>query len=206
MVDGQQLSVGETGDGGAGGATGELAWVKEGTGKRASRNSESEEGHWRLRLRLGSESPTTFPTLRQSMTPNGRLLPVPGVPRWAQSALRGLNWQDGYSAATPSLIFSETRSRLAFALLPPRDMPGLSILIIGNGGREHALVWRLSQSPTVDKIYVCPGNGGTALESKAVNVNLSPSDFPSLVDFALKNEVFYHHVARLFHNSRSDIF
>ncbi|KAI1789761.1 aminoimidazole ribonucleotide synthetase [Ganoderma leucocontextum] len=68
-------------------------------------------------------------------------------------------------------------------------MPGLTILIIGNGGREHALVWRLSKSPVVDKIYVSPGNGGTALESRTVNVNLSPSDFPSLVDFALENEV-----------------
>ncbi|PIL31709.1 hypothetical protein GSI_06412 [Ganoderma sinense ZZ0214-1] len=69
------------------------------------------------------------------------------------------------------------------------DMPRLTILVIGSGGREHALAWRLSQSPTVHKIYVCPGNGGTALESKAVNVNISPADFPALVDFALKNEV-----------------
>nr|VWO94286.1 ATP-grasp domain-containing protein [Ganoderma boninense] len=85
-------------------------------------------------------------------------------------------------------------------------MPGLTILIIGNGGREHALAWRLSQSPTVDKIYVCPGNGGTALESKAVNVNLSPSDFPALVDFALENQVYRRHVVTLLRELYPDVF
>ncbi|KAI0332028.1 aminoimidazole ribonucleotide synthetase [Cubamyces sp. BRFM 1775] len=68
-------------------------------------------------------------------------------------------------------------------------MSALRILVIGSGGREHALAWKLSQSPKVDRIFVCPGNGGTALESKTTNVNLSASDFPALVDFALKNEV-----------------
>ncbi|KAH9898153.1 aminoimidazole ribonucleotide synthetase [Cubamyces lactineus] len=68
-------------------------------------------------------------------------------------------------------------------------MSALRILVIGSGGREHALAWKLSQSPNVDRIFVCPGNGGTALESKTTNVNLSASDFPALVDFALKNEV-----------------
>ncbi|OSC99445.1 aminoimidazole ribonucleotide synthetase [Trametes coccinea BRFM310] len=68
------------------------------------------------------------------------------------------------------------------------DSP-LSILVVGSGGREHALAWKLSQSPRVHKIFVCPGNGGTAHESKTTNVNLSASDFPALVDFALKNDV-----------------
>ncbi len=125
----------------------------------------------------------------------------PGSSGWAQSALRRLDW---YLLGSCSSSFHI--SRLAFALLPPRDMPGLTILIIGNGGREHALVWRLSQSPTVNRIYVCPGNGGTVLESKAVNVNLSPSDFPSLVDFSLKNEVYYHRVVRVLFDSYPDVF
>ncbi|KAI0375249.1 aminoimidazole ribonucleotide synthetase [Pilatotrama ljubarskyi] len=68
-------------------------------------------------------------------------------------------------------------------------MTALRILVIGSGGREHALAWKLSQSPRVDEIFVCPGNGGTSLEPKTTNVNLSPSDFPALVDFALKNGV-----------------
>ena len=42
----------------------------------------------------------------------------------------------------------------------------MKILIIGSGGREHALAWRAAQSPTVDKVFVAPGNAGTALEPK----------------------------------------
>ncbi|KAF5385165.1 hypothetical protein D9615_001349 [Tricholomella constricta] len=63
------------------------------------------------------------------------------------------------------------------------------ILLLGNGGREHALAWKLSQSDLLDRLYVCPGNGGTAQEPKTFNVDLSPSDFPRLVEFAVKNEV-----------------
>ena len=68
-------------------------------------------------------------------------------------------------------------------------MAPLIVLVIGGGGREHALAWKLSQSPLVHKIFVCPGNGGTSLEPKTVNVDISASDFPALVDFAVKNEV-----------------
>lgn len=66
----------------------------------------------------------------------------------------------------------------------------IRILLLGNGGREHALAWKLSQSELLDRLYVCPGNGGTAQEPKTTNVDLSPSDFPRLVEFAVKNEVF----------------
>lgn len=65
----------------------------------------------------------------------------------------------------------------------------LRVLIIGSGGREHALAWKLSQSDLVASIFVCPGNGGTAHEAKTTNVDLSPADFPALVDFAVKNDV-----------------
>ncbi|RPD64812.1 aminoimidazole ribonucleotide synthetase [Lentinus tigrinus ALCF2SS1-6] len=68
-------------------------------------------------------------------------------------------------------------------------MTALNVLVIGSGGREHALAWKLSQSQLVRKIFVCPGNGGTSLEAKTENVDISPSDFPALVNFALKNEV-----------------
>lgn len=68
-------------------------------------------------------------------------------------------------------------------------MAPLTILIIGSGGREHALAWKLSQSTLVDKIFVCPGNGGTSLESKTTNIDLFPSDFPALVRFAVEHEV-----------------
>ena len=67
----------------------------------------------------------------------------------------------------------------------------LRILLIGSGGREHALAWKLSQSPRVDTIYVVPGNGGTARGLKKVeNVDtVKADDFPGLVAFAKENNV-----------------
>ncbi|KAJ3882728.1 aminoimidazole ribonucleotide synthetase [Lentinula edodes] len=65
----------------------------------------------------------------------------------------------------------------------------LKILLLGAGGREHALTWKLAQSPLVEHIYVCPGNGGTNQEAKASNLNLPLHDFPQLVDFAVKTGV-----------------
>jgi phosphoribosylamine--glycine ligase / phosphoribosylformylglycinamidine cyclo-ligase len=68
-------------------------------------------------------------------------------------------------------------------------MNQLHVLIVGGGGREHALAWRLAQSLIVEKIYVAPGNGGTVFSPKSTNVNLSASDFPKLVDFAVRNKI-----------------
>ena len=65
----------------------------------------------------------------------------------------------------------------------------LRILLLGNGGREHALAWKISQSKLLDRLFDCPGNGGTANEPKTVNVNIPVTDFPRLVEFAVKNEV-----------------
>lgn len=63
----------------------------------------------------------------------------------------------------------------------------MHVLIVGNGGREHALAWKIAQSPRVERVYVAPGNAGTA--QLAVNVNLSPMDFAGLIDFARKNHI-----------------
>ena len=52
----------------------------------------------------------------------------------------------------------------------------INVLIIGSGGREHAFTWKASQSDLVEKIFVAPGNAGTSLESKAVNIDISASD------------------------------
>lgn len=62
----------------------------------------------------------------------------------------------------------------------------MKILLIGSGGREHAMAWKMAQSKKVEKIYVAPGNGGTAIENKCENVNLTEID--DLIKFA-KDEV-----------------
>lgn len=65
----------------------------------------------------------------------------------------------------------------------------MDILIIGNGGREHALAWKAAQSPLADKVFVTPGNAGTALEHKVENVNISATDIPALVKFAQDKQI-----------------
>jgi phosphoribosylamine--glycine ligase len=64
----------------------------------------------------------------------------------------------------------------------------MKLLVIGGGGREHALAWKLAQSKRVQKVYVAPGNGGTATEDGLENVDLSKVE--DLVAFAKKNEVY----------------
>lgn len=65
----------------------------------------------------------------------------------------------------------------------------MRILVIGSGGREHAIVWKLSRSTTVEKIFLAPGNGGSYQEQRVINVDLDIADFPALVKFATENEV-----------------
>lgn len=60
----------------------------------------------------------------------------------------------------------------------------MRILLVGNGGREHALAWKFGQSEQVSQIYAAPGNGGTARAPKCENVNLGVGAFDALVDFA----------------------
>jgi len=65
----------------------------------------------------------------------------------------------------------------------------VKILIIGNGGREHALAWKLASSPAVSEIIVAPGNAGTALEHKTRNVPIPVTDFDALVALARTEQV-----------------
>jgi len=67
----------------------------------------------------------------------------------------------------------------------------MKVLVIGGGGREHALAWKLAQSPRVTKVFVAPGNAGTALEANVTNVDLSVSDLDGLVAFAESNAIDY---------------
>src|SRR6187455_271470 len=63
----------------------------------------------------------------------------------------------------------------------------MNVLIIGEGGREHALAWKIKQSPRAGRVFVAPGNAGTALDAE--NVDISPTDFARLIKFAKQNEI-----------------
>src|SRR3954462_885263 len=63
----------------------------------------------------------------------------------------------------------------------------MKVLVIGNGGREHALAWKLAQSPKVQAVYVAPGNGGTALDRRLENVPVT--DIPALRAWAQKMKI-----------------
>ncbi|GMQ92324.1 MAG: phosphoribosylamine--glycine ligase [Gammaproteobacteria bacterium] len=65
----------------------------------------------------------------------------------------------------------------------------MNILIIGSGGREHALAWKIAQSPKADKVYVAPGNAGTAHENKIENIDIGAEDIDALLAFAGENTV-----------------
>ncbi|WP_031434689.1 phosphoribosylamine--glycine ligase [Methylomarinum vadi] len=65
----------------------------------------------------------------------------------------------------------------------------MKILIVGSGGREHALAWKAKQSPQADKVFVAPGNAGTALEDGIENVAIGSDDIPSLLNFAQKEQI-----------------
>ena len=63
----------------------------------------------------------------------------------------------------------------------------MNILIIGNGGREHALAWKLKQSPLCNELFIAPGNAGTA--NVGINVDLSITDFEGLASFCISNKI-----------------
>lgn len=65
----------------------------------------------------------------------------------------------------------------------------MKVLIIGNGGREHALGWKASQSPLVSQVFVAPGNAGTALEPALQNVPIGVLDIPALLKFAQSENI-----------------
>jgi len=63
----------------------------------------------------------------------------------------------------------------------------MKVLVVGNGGREHAMAWKLAQSPRVQQVYVAPGNGGTARDKNLVNVSIT--DIPQLRQWAQDNQI-----------------
>jgi len=65
----------------------------------------------------------------------------------------------------------------------------MKVLIIGSGGREHALAWKVAQSPRVSQIFVAPGNAGTRLEPNTTNVDIAADDVPALLAFAQREKI-----------------
>lgn len=66
----------------------------------------------------------------------------------------------------------------------------LKVLIVGKGGREHALAWKISKSPKVDRVYVLPGNGGTSQLPKTESVgNVALNNYPAMVEVAKQLQV-----------------
>src|SRR4029077_1100248 len=63
----------------------------------------------------------------------------------------------------------------------------MKVLVLGKGGREHALVWKLAQSPRAERVYCAPGNAGTAADG--INVAIEPTDFDRLLRFAKKENI-----------------
>ncbi len=65
----------------------------------------------------------------------------------------------------------------------------MKILVVGSGGREHALAWKAAQSPDIEKVFVAPGNAGTKLEAKLENVAIDVLDFSALANLAIENQI-----------------
>ena len=67
----------------------------------------------------------------------------------------------------------------------------MKLLVIGSGGREHAMAWKLAQSPKVQKVFVAPGNGGTATETGMENAPVSGrrNDIGELIDFCKREHI-----------------
>ena len=63
----------------------------------------------------------------------------------------------------------------------------MKILLLGSGGREHALAWKIAQSPKVEQLFIAPGNAGTS--SVGENVDIAATDFDALADFVVKQQV-----------------
>ena len=65
----------------------------------------------------------------------------------------------------------------------------MKVLIVGSGGREHALAWKIAQSNTVSKVFVAPGNAGTATETKTENIAIDAEDIAALKVFAQQEAI-----------------
>src|SRR5690554_2192553 len=91
---------------------------------------------------------------------------------------------------SPACAISGTNEiSLGSSFLKHTGQQDMNILVIGSGGREHALAWKAAQSPDADTVFVAPGNAGTACEPGVENVNIDVLDLEGLAKFAANNEV-----------------
>ena len=65
----------------------------------------------------------------------------------------------------------------------------MKVLVVGNGGREHAMAWKLAQSPHVTQVFVAPGNAGTAQDERCENVDIAATDIARLIQFAKTEQI-----------------
>src|SRR5262245_35492291 len=97
---------------------------------------------------------------------------------------------DGDESSTNREMESRTGVRI-FPKTALRDRlsngMNMKVLVIGKGGREHALVWKLAQSPRVEKVFCAPGNAGTAIDGE--NVPIGVDEFDKLIRFAKKEGI-----------------
>ena len=63
----------------------------------------------------------------------------------------------------------------------------MKLLLLGSGGREHALAWKIAQSPKIEKLYIAPGNAGTSEVGE--NVAIKADDFAAIKEFVVKNDI-----------------
>ena len=63
----------------------------------------------------------------------------------------------------------------------------MKVLVVGNGGREHAIAWKISQSPRTDRVFVAPGNAGTAKDVE--NIDIAADNITELISFAKQNQI-----------------
>ena len=65
----------------------------------------------------------------------------------------------------------------------------MNILVIGSGGREHALAWKAAQDQFVLEVFVCPGNAGTSLENKLSNISIDINEFEAVKNFCIEKDI-----------------
>lgn len=75
----------------------------------------------------------------------------------------------------------------------------MKLLLLGSGGREHALAWKIAQSPKIEKLYIAPGNAGTS--NVGENVAIKADDFTAIREFVVKNNICGKHLCETDHGA-----